>query len=431
MQKGMVSIVMLTCLATSLEASKTRGVAQWSVLTYIAGDNNLDQFAYYNIDAMQKGVKATDQVNALVQWDKPGDNKTWRYKIVPGGKIEDESVSSSEMGYDPSVEVFGGMQWVVNNYPALHNALILWNHGSGIQDFSPGEFQRKRNRSSWIEMIGNGKESLEKRGVLYDDSQGTCLTNQGLVDALSGIKGLLGRNLDFLGMDACLMGMLEVDYEVSDYVDYIVASQESIPGEGWEYKGLLSALTSMPTMSPADFAKAAISSYGRFYRRQGTSPTFTLAAHDLSLVKNVVNSLETVINFLNQIKQSSPKTVVKAVQAARAASLQMDDFPEYIDLGSFVSELKKRFADKKKKHAQSTQKLVEFNRVARSTRSVLQGCLDSISQLVISKVSGIRRTGACGVSIYFPRQGGIHSSYLDTVFAKNTSWLNFIRDYSS
>lgn len=408
----------------------TRGLAQWSVVTYIAADNSLDQFAYYNIDAMQKGVIATDQVNILVQWDKPQDNQTWRYRITPGGKIEVDSINS-EMGYEPSREVVNCMQWVVDNYPALHYATILWNHGSGVQDFSPGEYQRKRfERAGWMRGLIAQEQKPAERGILYDDSQGTCLTNQGMINAFTAIKGIIGRNLDVLGMDACLMSMLEIAGEMSDVVDYLVASEQPIPGQGWEYKGLFGALTAMPTMSPRDFALTAVNTYGKFYRKQGGSTTYTLAALDLSQVKNVENGLAQVIALINSARKNSSDTI-KLVKAARTASIQMDDFPEYIDLGVFFEELMKRFGDKNKSAIKNTQDRLAFNRNARSVRSSLQSALSALDQFVIGKVSNAKQARTHGLAIYYPQRGAVHSSYMTTPFSQNSDWVNFIKTYKS
>ncbi len=106
----------------------------WTLLAYIQADNSLADFASYNINAMQQGMLDDTNVNMLVQWDQPGNNRSWRYRIVRGGKIEDASLSS-EMGVNPSQEIVDSMQWAVNSYPASHYGLILWNHGSGIEDY--------------------------------------------------------------------------------------------------------------------------------------------------------------------------------------------------------------------------------------------------------------------------------------------------------
>lgn len=412
----------------SMSTDMIRSPAEWSVLTYIQGDNNLDPFAYFNVKAMQKGVRETDQVHALVQWDRPNDNKTWRFRITPGGKIEDESLSS-EMGYHPRQELVDGMQWVVNRYPALHYALILWNHGSGVEDYSPGSRQQRRYYSKWLQLIGSSPETQTERGVLYDDSQGTCLTNSEMSDALRDIKGIIGRNLDILGMDACLMAMFEIAYEVKDFVDYFVASQELEPGEGWEYTSMFNALTTMPTITPAQLAKTIVTGYARYYRKRGDTPDFTMSAFDLSQVAALDTALSRIISMLNECKKLDPQGVKSIVRKARVASLEMD-VKEYIDMGTFLSELAKRFGDKSSKKEPALRKRLAYNKSTKFLRSALFSGLTQINNLIIGNATGPLRARARGVSIYYPAKGAIHSSYRQTAFAQNSNWINFLKQYA-
>ena len=99
------------CLITLTVTPSAKPIAEWSILTYIQADNSLAEFANFNITSMQKGMQQTSDVNMLVQWDQPNNNKTWRYKIVPGGRVEDGSLSS-EMGQNPGPEIVTAMQWV-------------------------------------------------------------------------------------------------------------------------------------------------------------------------------------------------------------------------------------------------------------------------------------------------------------------------------
>jgi len=428
-----VMIIFSQCNALNTK-NLFRGVAQWSVLTYIQGDNNLDPFAYYNVNAMQKGVRATDQVHALVQWDRPNDNKTWRFRITPGGKIEDESLSS-EMGYHPGQELVDSMQWVVNKYPALYYGLILWNHGSGVEDYSPGDRQKRQYYSSWLQLVGTSRDRLSTpevkavRGILYDDSQGTCLTNNDLSNALRDIKGIIGRNLDLLGMDACLMAMFEICYEIRNYVDYFVASQEVEPGQGWEYTSMFNALTTMPTMTPAQLAKVIVTGYGRYYRKRGDIPDFTMSAFDLSHAAALDSALNQIVIMLNESKKIDPQGIKSAVRKARARVLEMD-VKEYIDLATFFHELLKQLGDKSREKDPVSRRRIVYNRSIKRLRSALLSGIAQIDKLIIGSANGLLRARACGVSIYYPAKGVVHSSYKQTEFAQKSNWQNFLKEYA-
>lgn len=92
------------------------------------------------------------------------------------------------------------------NYPAKRYGLILWDHGGGPM------------------------------GGVCADSQfgGDCLTLPELQTALEDAS-LSGERLAFIGFDACLMASLETAMAVAPYADYMIASQETEPGDGWNY----------------------------------------------------------------------------------------------------------------------------------------------------------------------------------------------------
>ena len=92
--------------------------------------------------------------------------------------------------------------------------------------------------------------AIKERGIAYDDQAQDFLDNIELKKVLANIRKKLKRNIDILGMDACLMSMVEVAYQMRDAVDYSVGSEESEPNEGWPYDRILKALAANPAMTP-------------------------------------------------------------------------------------------------------------------------------------------------------------------------------------
>ncbi len=150
--------------------------------------------------------------------------------------------------------------WATAAYPAEHYALILWNHGAGWKDddiyqaaqkagqpgksdaylFAPAGVRRSRRAIF--------RPTLEKvvaghlRAVLFDDTSADFLDNIELKQVLQQAVSTLGKPLDLLGFDACLMSMLEVQYQVRTCSQVMVASQEVEPADGWPYEGILCKL---------------------------------------------------------------------------------------------------------------------------------------------------------------------------------------------
>jgi hypothetical protein len=424
LNKFLFNSVIIVCFfgkafsANKVEAPTSKVPAAWTMLVYIAADNSLAPYASYNINDMSAGLATLSRVNILVQWDKPSENKTWRYKITPGSKIDVGSLSS-EMGYNPAAELFNSMQWAIKNYPANNYALILWDHGSGIEDFSPGS----RN------II---------RGILYDDSQSTCLTNQGLTSALTKIKQLLGKNLDLIAMDACLMAMVEVSYQMKGLVNLFVGSQQTIPGNGFPYSQFIKPLSlNSAGTNPSQLAQNMVSAYKQFYTAQEPTSDFTLSTIDVTsieLIKQNIDQFVAAVKVCSKIDATKTKSIIVA---ARKASISFE-MPEYIDLYSFYANV---LNQTKKSTPKSALILERQNKKTNTTTSkdyqnainvlnaVIQDGLIKISKVVLQKAAGPVYAGVKGISIYYPSSGQIDSSYAQTIFAQNTSWTQFINFY--
>jgi hypothetical protein len=69
------------------------------------------------------------------------------------------------------------------------------------------------------------------------------------------------EKFELIGMDACLMGHLEVFSALAPHARYAVASQETEPSLGWAYAAFLRELRANPEMGGADLGRAIVSSY--------------------------------------------------------------------------------------------------------------------------------------------------------------------------
>lgn len=428
------SLAGLGFLINTVSVAEAAKKASWTILVYIAADNSLAGFASYNINDMSAGLVSTDGVNVLVQWDKPEDNYTWRYKITPGGKV-DAGTLNSEMGFNPEAELVNSMQWCIQDYPADNYALILWDHGSGVRDFEPGIAKSTDNTIPWLYLVPFGYY----RGILYDDTQKTCLTNTGLLKALTHIDGMLGKKLDLIAMDACLMSMVEIFYQMKDLVTISVCSQQTIPGNGYPYSKFLKPLSLNPAItSPLELATNMVTSYKSFYTTQQPTPDFTLAAIDVTSIELLKDDIDQFIAAVAQCSQIDAKQTKKIIMAARKASIAFE-MPEYIDLYSFYANVLQQIKKTSPKsslilsHLPGAAKPItstEYKKALTALASIIESCLPKISQVVLKKVAGPVYTGAKGISIYYPANGAIDPSYKATLFAQDTAWMQFIQQYS-
>ncbi len=290
-------------------------IADWTLYVHMQADNDLS--AYASMDLVGEMAKATlsERVNVLVECDMPKHEGTYRIKIENNeARILD--VLSYEMGQNQEHELVDGMKWVSSNYSAKHYAISLWGHGSGI-----------------IDPI----RSLT-RGILYDFTNNTYLNNQALVGALSKIKSeiLSGKNIDVVGMDACLMADLEVGYQIKDSVDYFVASQQTEPAFGWDYSGFLTE-TSKSYCTPAQFATEIVNSYKTFYDNKKTSD-YTQSAVDLNKINLMEQNLDQVISKWNECEDILGFNFKEIINQIRKQSLEFED-DDFIDLHFFYKNI--------------------------------------------------------------------------------------------
>lgn len=449
--KNIKHIILINLLMVS--ACLQSATAEWTFLTYIQADNNLWNYAYYNINDMQRGTINTPLVNVLVQWDQPTNKRTWRYKIVKDGRIEVVSLSS-EMGIRPEQELVDCASWIKNSYPAKKYAWVLWNHGNGVKDKTVQiEAIEEKYKYSWIQLPGY---QAPDRGILYDDSQRTYLSTQALYSTFSKISSILGQKIDLLGMDACLMAMIEIGYQIKDFAEIFVASQQTEPGDGWAYLPILNALTSNPgNVSALLLGQAIVAAYDKLYQ-QIREYDYTQSAINLSDLQAIKNNIDDVITKVAECKKYKSSDVKSSVVAARKQSVSFY-ISDYIDLHSFYSKLLLQIKALKAKKM-SAKDVDQLNRrpimkprprpTSKPTSTIIanvnaQAYLNALTVLESSLNSGLTLitaavkanavgksdAGAKGISIYFPSsKSAITSTYKDTVFAQQSKWLQFITE---
>lgn len=230
---------------------------QWTVMLYIDGDNNLSTSAQSSFDELVKiGSSTAVHITALL--DKDGPNDTRAYDIgglnpsMRAGICLDD-MCEREMGDQATLESF--IRWSQRLHPAQNYVLILWDHGQGFQ-LAGG---RKARQSSDICEPGRTYSGPPMKSMCQDNNPptGKILFNAFIMRAIARASK---KKLAVLGMDACLMQMLETGYEVRDASDVLVASEADETGFGWSY-GWVRLLKAMPWISSSTVGKAIVNWY--------------------------------------------------------------------------------------------------------------------------------------------------------------------------
>ena len=259
--------------------------------------------------------------------------------------------------------------------------------------------------------MASGWRPPAHRGIAYDDTSADCLDNQELKRVLATAHRVLGRKVDLVGMDACLMTMIEVAYQLRDHAEVLVGSEELEPGPGWPHAAILGDLTKNPTMTAAELGASVVQRYVESYRHGAEDAT--QSAIDLGQLGDLVEAVDLLARrLLAGIKSAALRA---ALGYARRRTLSFfDDL--YVDLHHLAGNL-----------AQAAGS----GRVADSCRDI-QRVIDgqqARSPIIAERHVGQRMAPARGLSIYFPayRDSPVHYQELD--FARRTCWAEFLDAY--
>jgi Clostripain family len=269
-------------------------------------------------------------------------------------------------------------------------------------------------------------------GFLTDQTAGEALESSQDVlrmDELSSalakaLDGKKKRKIDILGMDSCLMGMIEVGYQVRESVDYLVATEDTIPDDGWPYDHILARLVDCPDLTPEDFSSTIVREYLIHYREY--EKEVAKSACNLNWSQSLVSSLKVLANELRN--RLSEDEVRLAVLGSRATA-QTFYVKDYVDLYDFCSKLEKLCPDEKVKSG--CAKLMNVIRLSK-TEDDEKGNPSQGHETKNNFVSeygfiGHRMRGSNGVSIYFPIVAP-SPKYADLPFAKDSEWYGFLNE---
>ena len=399
--------------------TKTATKKPWSVMVYMAGDNSLDPEGVYDLKEMKK-VGSTDKLNIIAQFDRVTGHVARRYYLRKGGIVTGDAVASlGAVNTGDPKSLFDFILWGVNTYPADHYLLVLWNHGQGWDDTDIYANERYRAlRRLSISPIQHAlfhspvRRTMEKakgdkvaRAILLDDNAKDFLDNHEMKKVLADTANLLNKKLDILGMDACLMSMAEVGFQIHESADYTVGSEQTEPGAGWPYNTILSALAKKPAMSPRDLSTIIVKKYLDSYT---SADGVTYSACDLSKA-NVLASA--VASLAKALQVSLSDTKAKQQILAVRTQVQNYEVPDNIDLVDFCALMANSGAGLTVKTA--CQKVIQ---AVESGYVITQG------------YKGADMKNSHGVAIYFPTQA-VSPLYASLDFSNKTGWDAFLKAY--
>ncbi len=386
---GQIAVPMPVAAApVQVPAANKAAPKKWTIMVYLDGKNSLEKFVYTNLHQME-AVGSTDKVNVVVEvgrmngqgGDFTGDGN-WtgcrRFLITKTAKPTDgisspvlQTIPVCDMGdYNHAID-FG--KWAMTSYPAEHYMYVLWNHGGGWVATTPG--------------FTNAK------AISYDEETKHVMSTP----QMGKIMKALGH-IDVYGSDACLMQMAEVAYELRGQTDFVVGSEKTEPGTGWDYTAFLKKVNASG-LTAQEVANSVVDTYTPQYTTGATLSTIKSSAMDGFADK--LNSFVAAVETANEGK------VAAAARESSQNFMAQGSFKENKDLYDLVSLVAASSKDATVKTA------------ARNLMTYISGTL-----VVDNKVSK-DYVKAHGIAIYAPTTG-FSKDYSAMLFA-DTKWPGFIK----
>ncbi|MDH4272805.1 MAG: clostripain-related cysteine peptidase [Candidatus Aminicenantes bacterium] len=391
----------------------------WTFMVYMAGDNNLDPDGVKDLKEMKK-VGSTGKVNVIAQFDRATGHVAKRYLLRKGGKVTDDAVASlGKINAGDPKRLMDFINWGVGNYPADNYVLVLWNHGQGWDDtdvYADERHRRLRRLASGRirhalfhtpvrRTLTNASRDAQVRAILLDDDAKDFLDNAEMKNVLAEAKRLIKRKLDIVGMDACLMSMAEVGYQIRESADYTVGSEETAPLDGWPYDTILASLAKTPSMTPCDLSTLIVNKYLDSYK---PADGVTYSACDLSKADTLAAAVAALARTLQaRLSNSAERQRILSVRS----QVQSYDVADNIDLVDFCSLLAASGAG---------------SAVVNACRKVIKAA--ESSYVVAQGFKGAGMKNSHGVAVYFPTQR-VSPLYAGLDFSKKTGWDAFLKAY--
>lgn len=387
--KKWLSLCLVVLLAFSAlpvmaeESAEAAESAAWTVMIYLCGTDleSKNGMATENLLEISKTL-ANQQVNVLIE---TGGAKAWstkeklgfdiatdrlqRYKYDENGFTLVEERPLSNMAQTETLTEF--IRWGQENYPADRYMLTIWDHGAGSME---GVILDELHNSAVM--------SLEDLGRALDDAN---------------------VPLELLFMDTCLMATIETCAVVDGQTRYLVASEETVPGYGGNYKGWLQYLFDNPECDSARLGRVICDTVQQKYAEQGAgaADTVTMSVIDLKKMDAVYTAFDNMFAEAGSLLQNVNAFSEFAVAVSRSETYYTSEMRDIADMASRASG-----------HGISTE--------------TAKRLVNAVDDAVVYAVKGATHSYSHGISFYYAPTG---SKYYMDRYARNcpsASYLAFL-----
>lgn len=393
--------------------------AGWNILLYaIAGDTAEHERVAGAITHMRDAL-TTDRCNVAVQLHTR--TKTTRHWISGDQKVHTEVLPAVVDVSEPSsLTMF--MNAAHRKLPAAPTALLLWAHSSGLDHVH--DYPKKAAHQHGTPVlggapavghaagdagIGHGRRGLRSRGrpERYgcrwgpDPSTHQYLTNVGMKKAIAQSAQ---KHVEILGLNACWMASLEIEYELRSVSGVQIASQVS--AEPWPYGAIVAALAANPALTSEQLARAIVHAVHAEIAAGKRHDTIS-ALRSGPALDDLASAFDAYARRVRLLVDSDWEAVQKAVMH----EAQRVDDPYSVDLMSLIHHLGKH--DLKSKIAAAS-------------------LVTKFDATLLAHAASDAHPGVQGLSVFCPKttEVDLADAYQGTEFRSN-GWGQFLRVFQA
>ena len=378
---------LLTCIALLVLLSTLSGTAlaapraKWTVMVYISGDNDLEDYVVQDIELELAATGSSDSVQVIALADRGpgydtsrGDWQTTKlYRVTQGMLATPESAVADwcERNFGDPQTLIDFVTWTKTNYPAEHYALYFWGHG---WSWHPG----------WVMQDDTDEDTLD-----YHETK-AAIPSLGFIDVV--------------GYDGCNMASIEILKLWHGHATAFTSSQEWVGWEGIQYDVVLAQLASNPNMTADQVAIATSQS-------ATSDKTWSAVAVD-----GRFDALLTAVNDWSVALNNGLAANRKKYDRAFGATRSFWQAPMDKDLYDMAYEIKRLVS-------------------GRDIRLTSQAVMNAVDAVVLDERHVNAYADAHGITIYHiskaTQKDSDYSYYRTTLdFALQTGWDEFLDAYA-
>lgn len=307
-----------------------------TVLIYMIANNDLSGNAVSNLSDIKRGyIPQMDEGNIILYYHIPNQNPLLLnvFKDETGNVAVDTAYKFPARNSATKASLQSAMKVTATMFPADEYGLILWSHGTG---WLPAGFYADPKED--IHPIDAAELSGSDNAYMVDPYSDLVKmvkgadvrsfgSDSGKEMEIADVVAALPYKLSFVIFDACLMGGIEVMYEMKDSTDYIISSPTEILSAGFPYSQIMQHIFA----EPADLEAVAREYYNLYNGQQHTMQSATV-----SLVKT--SELENVAQISKEIFAAN-RTKISSVNVSSVQRYYRMNKHWFYDFGHFMEKI--------------------------------------------------------------------------------------------